>query len=211
MKRAVDPEVFMNINELITYKGYHSEEYDVMTEDGYTLITNRIPYGIQNQENPGTVLPAVFLQHGLQGDARNWVTNLPQNSLGFILADAAFDVWMGNIRGNRWSRKHQNYSIDPDEFGAFSFDEVANFDLPAAINFIVKKTGQEKLYCDGYSQGTTIAFITFSTMPELAEEIKLYFVLAPITTVEYARSPAIKLIHLSEILLRVRDTFASTI
>lgn len=37
-----------------------------------------------------------------------------------------------------------------------SFDEMAKFDLPAAINFIVEKTGQEKLYYIGYSQGTTI-------------------------------------------------------
>lgn len=39
---------------------------------------------------------------------------------------------------------------------ACSFDEMAKFDLPAAINFILEKTGQEKLYYIGYSQGTTI-------------------------------------------------------
>lgn len=43
-------------NELITYKGYPSEEYEVMTEDGYIITINRIPYGTQNQGNSGTVL-----------------------------------------------------------------------------------------------------------------------------------------------------------
>uniref|UniRef100_A0A663EG94 AB hydrolase-1 domain-containing protein n=1 Tax=Aquila chrysaetos chrysaetos TaxID=223781 RepID=A0A663EG94_AQUCH len=100
---------------------------------------------------------------------------------------------MGNSRGNRWSRKHQNYSIDQDEFWAFSFDEMAKLNLPAAINFIVEKTGQEKLYYIGYSQGTTI---------ELGQKIKLYFTLAPVTTIKYARSPATKLLYLPEKLLR---------
>lgn len=37
-----------------------------------------------------------------------------------------------------------------------SLDEMAKYDLPATINFIVEKTGQERLYYVGHSQGTTI-------------------------------------------------------
>lgn len=37
-----------------------------------------------------------------------------------------------------------------------SLDEMAKYDLPATINFIVEKTGQEQLYYVGHSQGTTI-------------------------------------------------------
>ncbi|PKU33363.1 hypothetical protein llap_16334 [Limosa lapponica baueri] len=85
-------------NELVTYKGYPSEEYEVVTEDGYTLTINRIPYGAQGRGNP--------------------------------------------------------------------------------------------------------AFIAFSTMPELAQKIKLYFALAPVTTIKYARSPVTKLLYLPEKLLR---------
>lgn len=37
-----------------------------------------------------------------------------------------------------------------------SFDEMAKYDLPAVLNFILQKTGQQQLYYVGYSQGAAI-------------------------------------------------------
>ncbi|XP_056208032.1 lipase member K-like [Falco biarmicus] len=159
-----NPEARMNISEMVSFWGYPSEEYDVLTEDGYILQLNRIPYG---RKNAGS-------------------------------QDAGYDVWIGNSRGNTWSKRHLVLSPKWEEFWAFSFDEMAKYDLPATINFIEQKTGQKQLYYIGHSQGTTIAFIAFSTMPQLAQKIKMYFALAPVATVIFVQSPFKKLAFFSE-------------
>ncbi|KFQ25747.1 Lipase member M, partial [Mesitornis unicolor] len=182
-------------SQMICHRGYPSEEYEVLTKDGYYVRLNRIPHGRENPRNKENK-PVVFLQHGFLGEGSNWVENLANNSLGFILADSGYDVWLGNSRGTSWSQRHQHLSADQDEFWDFSFHEMAMYDLPAMIDFVLQKTGQQQIYYTGHSQGSTIAFIAFSSMPELARKIKMFFALAPVVTVKYAKGPVMKMAFL---------------
>ncbi|XP_051795019.1 gastric triacylglycerol lipase [Acanthochromis polyacanthus] len=197
-QQQLDPEVHMNISEIIWRWGYPAEEHQVLTEDGYILTVNRIPHGLKQNAGPR---PAVLLQHGLLAAGSNWITNLPNCSLGYVLADAGYDVWMGNSRGNTWSRKHRRLSPLEEEFWRFSHDEMALKDLPAVVDYILKMTQQQQIFYIGHSQGTTIAFIAFSTLPELASKIKLFFGLAPVATVAFTESPMTKLSFLPDALI----------
>uniref|UniRef100_A0A670ZKI2 Partial AB-hydrolase lipase domain-containing protein n=1 Tax=Pseudonaja textilis TaxID=8673 RepID=A0A670ZKI2_PSETE len=186
------------MSEIIHHKGYQAEEYEVATSDGYILTLNRIPHGRKQHWRK----PAVLLQHGLCIEGRIWVANMPNQSLGFMLADAGYDVWIGNNRGTSWSRKHQHLTIKQDQYHAYSFDEMARYDLPAMISFIVKKTRNSKIHLVGYSQGATQGLIALSSVPYVAEKIKMFHALSPATIVKNSQTPIIKLLFLPDAVLK---------
>ncbi|KAL5017970.1 hypothetical protein ScPMuIL_003692 [Solemya velum] len=164
-----DPEIRMNASELITSKGYPCENHDVYTPDGFLLGVQRIPHGVQRNR------PVVLLQHGLLASSTCWLENLANESLAYILADAGYDVWLGNSRGNTYGRRHIRYQPSQREFWAWSWDEMAKYDLPATINYVLQVSRQSQLYYVGHSQGTEIGFAEFSRNPELGRKVKTFF------------------------------------
>jgi pimeloyl-ACP methyl ester carboxylesterase len=184
-----DPDEGYNITRLIESKGYPCERHRVITADGYILGVFRIPYGRnKSASSPGR---PVLLQHGLIDAATTWVLNFAEQSLGFVLADAGYDVWLGNMRGNYYSRAHVKYDPDHDDaFWDFSWDDMARDDLPSMIAYILNATQQTQLAYVGHSQGTLIAFAEFGrSLGSLQNNVSFFGALAPIVKIAHTKSP----------------------
>lgn len=175
---GIDPDAHQSMTGIVTEKGYPVETHYATTKDGYILTMYRIPHGVQGKT--GGVRPAVLLQHCLLCSSFDWVANSAKESLAFILADAGYDVWLGNNRGNIFSKNHTTLNAKHSEFWDFSFDEYALFDLPAEVDLALTTTGQESLSYVGHSQGTLIGFAGFSANKTLASKINLFVAMAPV-------------------------------
>jgi len=177
---------------LITSKGYPCIEYSTVTADGFILAMQNIPHGRNNKKSAAK--PVVLLVHGLEDSSATWVMNSEQESLAFILADAGMDVWLGNNRGNTYSTTNTKYNASQAEFWDWSFDELAAYDAPAMINFVVSQTGAEKITWVGHSRGTHQLFLGLS-LPQnayLANKLNLFVALAPIAYVGDVSNPLFK-------------------
>jgi len=48
-----------------------------------------------------------------------------------VLSNAGYDVWLGNNRGNKYSRANTNFSpTDKADFFDYSFFELGKYDAP---------------------------------------------------------------------------------
>lgn len=104
-------------------------------------------------------------------------------SIGVQIAKAGYDVWLGNNRGNIYSRNHLKYnpSLDQEKYFDYSFQELGQYDLPAQINFVTNFTNVKKLSYIGHSQGTSQMFSALSQgHGNISNKVNVFIALAPI-------------------------------
>ncbi|KAF2901904.1 hypothetical protein ILUMI_04283 [Ignelater luminosus] len=183
-----NPDVTAEAPQLVLSHGYQLELYEVITEDFYILQVFRIPP--KNKNNKGIV----FLQHPSLGSCANWI-DLGNVSLAFLLADAGYDVWMGNARGNKYSNKHVYLSPNSNEYWNHSFHEMGLYDFPAQFDLVRKQTGyKNKINLISHSMGATSAFVYASLRPQHASEnIKLFICWTPVAYMKET-SPIAKIV-----------------
>ncbi|KAL1484493.1 hypothetical protein MTO96_032547 [Rhipicephalus appendiculatus] len=149
--------------QLITSKGYPFERHNAITSDGYIIEMHRIPHGREDCKEPCHRQP-ILLMSGLLGDSSNFVLDFPKQSIGYVLAGQQ----VRRMDGKRTR-----------------FHEHSKYDVPAQIEYILKKTGRKDLLYLGVSQGTLLFFTMMSERPQYNEKVKAFAGLAPFNKVSH--------------------------
>ncbi|KAK5019786.1 cholesterol esterase [Cryomyces antarcticus] len=172
--------------ELCELYGYSAEEHIVQTQDGYLLGLHRLAWKKGEEDKrvnggQGSVQKkVVYLHHGLMMNSEVWVCLTErERCLPFMLVDRGYDVWLGNNRGNKYSKKSVNHSPTEIPFWNFSMDQFAFHDIPDSIDYVLSTTQQPSLSYIGFSQGTAQAFATLSIHPTLNDKVDVFIALAP--------------------------------
>ncbi|KAG9437298.1 lipase 3 isoform X1 [Apis mellifera carnica] len=202
------PNFTLKSPELIKSHGYQVEIHNIVTEDGYILEIHRLPYGrINDERNFKNAKRPVLIQHGLAGSSADWILMGAGRALAYMLADAGYDVWLGNNRGNVYSRNHISMLPTERYFWNFSYHELGIYDIPATIDYIIHQTNCKQIFYIGHSQGTTQFWVAMSQKPDYNAKIKLMIGLAPVAFTGNLRGPITKLAKLTYMGVRIGEVF----
>lgn len=164
---------------MIMGRGFSFEEHKILTSDSYILTAWRI------YKNVTRKYPAV-LNHGLLDSSFSYIINERNESLAYILADEGYDVWILNNRGNKYSKEHAEWNSRNDKrFWDFTWEDFAEIDLPANIEYVKRTTKSEKVIYIAHSQGTLQLFIQLSINPDFQNNLAAFFGLGPVLHVNH--------------------------
>ncbi|KAL9417793.1 hypothetical protein AB3S75_040728 [Citrus x aurantiifolia] len=199
-RRSPDDGTRSLCSHLIRPNGYPCTEHTVQTKDGYLLALQRV--SSRNGNLRVQCGPPVLLVHGLFMGGDAWFLDSMEESLGFILADHGFDVWVANVRGTHWSHGHVTLSEKSKGFWDWSWQDLALYDLAEMICFINLKTSS-KIFLVGHSQGTIVSLAAL-TQPDVVEMVEAAALLSPISYLDHITAPLVRRMvsmHLDQMVL----------
>mmetsp|Transcript_29943 Transcript_29943/g.45799 ORF Transcript_29943/g.45799 Transcript_29943/m.45799 type:complete len:94 (-) Transcript_29943:767-1048(-) len=93
------------------------------------------------------------MQHGILSSAWTFAASWSELAPAFDFARQGYDVWLGNDRGNMYSRKNIHFSpeSDPASFFAYSFQQMGLYDFPSQVDMVRQVTGVPKVTYVGHS------------------------------------------------------------
>ena len=165
-----DPDKNRLTFEYAASRGFIDEFHSIYSNDGYQTGIHRIV----NPLKPVTRYPVLFLTvvggasvlflRAGEGGYVNESVNTVGPNIGFEMAKRGYDVWLLDWRGTYfYSYNHTKYNIDHDiEYWDFSEDELAFFDLSAAIDYIRSYTNRQKIGLFTF-QGSTKLYVSLAS------------------------------------------------
>ncbi|CCK71669.1 uncharacterized protein KNAG_0H02540 [Huiozyma naganishii CBS 8797] len=130
------------------------EELSVETEDGFTLEMWHLKHPTDTLPN-GQKRKAFLCIHGLLQSSGSFASG-GEHSLAYYLYSQGFDVWLGNNRIGFEINKKIKHS---PKCWNWDMRELVQFDLPAMVQFVRARSGNEKINLLGHSQGTAEIFL----------------------------------------------------
>jgi pimeloyl-ACP methyl ester carboxylesterase len=127
-------------DEVVRYiksERYAGEVHEITTEDGYILHLHRVraKYSSIHPKSP------VLLVHGAIVNSLYFLNSGKNISIAFYLADNGYDVWLGSVRGSKYSTAHKWLSTESNDYWKFSFHEMGVYDLPPMIDYMLSASG----------------------------------------------------------------------
>lgn len=184
--------------------GYSFETHKIVTEDKYINTAWRIVGKLEDEETDPhpEKKPCVILQHGLLDNSATWLIPERSVALPFRLADEGYDVWMTNSRGNINSYEHlepetHNIKDVGSDYYKFSYGDMAQYDVPANLNYVLKHSNYDKAFYVGHSQGTTQFFAASAILDDLKDKISGFIGLAPVMNINHIYDPFLTLLSYS--------------
>ncbi|KAL6928515.1 hypothetical protein ACO0SA_003258 [Hanseniaspora valbyensis] len=153
--------------------GLDVEHYRLTTKDGFELdlwhivdsdqIKNKsqqngtISINDEEEENLASSSngknPVLFI-HGLLQSSGSFASSGLNSLAYYVKQSLGRDVWLGNNRCgfNPGVRHDPNHA--KDDLWDWDLNEMSKYDLPCLTDFVLRKTGKEKIELIGHSQGT---------------------------------------------------------
>ena len=190
----IELDAYKSDAEMYQSLGYRFEIHKILTPDNYILSAWRVPGKLSEPMSTINNKEPIMLQHGLLDNSATWTVNYFNQTLVYRLLEEGYDVWLTNTRGNFNSYEHTNpkdFSVfnGHSKYWNFTLDDMARYDLPTNIDYILDYTSREKLTYVGHSQGT-FQFFAANSMMDLASKINKFVGAGPVMYAHHAKSPA---------------------
>lgn len=191
-----------DINEIVEASGYKIREHIVTTRDGYLLVIHKLENPKFIGTNHVNASKIVYFHHGLMTNSELFVLGSTKlKTLPYLLVDLGYEVWLGNNRGNKYSRKHLKFPASEPKFWDFSLDEFAYFDIPDSLTYVKNyyetvhniSLDPQIIYI-GFSQGCSQFFASLSLYPHLNTQLRMFIGLSPAIIPQNLKHPIFKLI-----------------